>query len=445
MTDFTPDRSRIFSDLAALVSFNSPHSTPELADEHEAACAWTVAALEKAGLKVTRYPTVDDADTVVGVKEPVGDAPTVLLYSHYDVVPAGDPAAWTNDPFELTERDGRWYGRGAADCKGNLAMHLEALRLLEQNGGTDLGLKVVVEGSEELGGEDGLVKLIESDPEIFRADVILIADSGNAAVGEPTLTTSLRGGAQIKVTVETLEGAIHSGSFGGAAPDAAHALVRIADSLFDEHGRTTIDGVDTTTKWSGDAYERDTFRTDAGVLDGVQLLGTVEDEPADMCWARPAVTMIGFTSTPVAKAVNAVNPRAEAQFNLRVPAGQNAAEVAQKMVEHIHAHTPWGAKVDVEVSGINEPFATDPERPGVAKLGECLREAYGAETLTVVGSGGSIPLTITLQEQFPEAEIALFGVEEPACGIHGVDESVDPTEIERIAVAEARFLKTYGK
>ncbi|AIJ34229.1 Thiol precursor dipeptidase [Corynebacterium imitans] len=445
MTDFTPDRSRIFSDLAALVSFNSPHSTPELADEHEAACAWTVAALEKAGLKVTRYPTVDDADTVVGVKEPVGDAPTVLLYSHYDVVPAGDPAAWTSDPFELTERDGRWYGRGAADCKGNLAMHLEALRLLEQNGGTDLGLKVVVEGSEELGGEDGLVKLIESDPEIFRADVILIADSGNAAVGEPTLTTSLRGGAQIKVTVETLEGAIHSGSFGGAAPDAAHALVRIADSLFDEHGRTTIDGVDTTTKWSGDAYERDTFRTDAGVLDGVQLLGTVEDEPADMCWARPAVTMIGFTSTPVAKAVNAVNPRAEAQFNLRVPAGQNAAEVAQKMVEHIHAHTPWGAKVDVEVSGINEPFATDPERPGVAKLGECLREAYGAETLTVVGSGGSIPLTITLQEQFPEAEIALFGVEEPACGIHGVDESVDPTEIERIAVAEARFLQTYGK
>ena len=445
MTDFTPDRARIFSDLAALVSFNSPHSTPELADEHEAACAWTVAALEKAGLKVTRYPTVDDADTVVGVKEPVGDAPTVLLYSHYDVVPAGDPAAWTSDPFELTERDGRWYGRGAADCKGNLAMHLEALRLLEQNGGTDLGLKVVVEGSEELGGEDGLVKLIESDPEIFRADVILIADSGNAAVGEPTLTTSLRGGAQIKVTVETLEGAIHSGSFGGAAPDAAHALVRIADSLFDEHGRTTIDGVDTTAKWSGDAYERDTFRTDAGVLDGVPLLGTVEDEPADMCWARPAVTMIGFTSTPVAEAVNAVNPRAEAQFNLRVPAGQNAAEVAQKMVEHIHAHTPWGAKVDVEVSGINEPFATDPERPGVAKLGECLREAYGAETLTVVGSGGSIPLTITLQEQFPEAEIALFGVEEPACGIHGVDESVDPTEIERIAVAEARFLQTYGK
>ena len=441
---FSPQRERIFADLSQLVSFNSPHSTPELADEHEAACAWVVRALEERGLDVTRHATVDDADTVIGVKEPVGDAPTVLLYSHYDVVPANNPEAWTNNPFELTERDGRWYGRGAADCKGNLAMHLEALRLLEENGGTDLGLKVVVEGSEELGGLDGLVRLIEADPDLFRADAILIADSGNVAVGTPTLTTSLRGGAQVTVTVETLAGEIHSGGFGGAAPDAAHALIRIADSFFDQHGRTTIEGVNSLDKWEGDPYPREDFRSDAGVLEGVQLLGTVDDDPADMVWARPAVTMIGFTSRPVSEAVNAVNPRAQAQFNLRVPAGMDAAFVAEKMKEHILAHTPWGAKVDVEISGVNQPFATDPTRPAVALLGECLREAYGAESLTTVGSGGSIPLTITLQEQFPDAEIALFGVEEPQCGIHGVDESVDPTEIERIAVAETLFLQRYS-
>ena len=219
----------------------------------------------------------------------------------------------------------------------------------------------------------------------------------------------------------------------------------IANSLFDEHGRTTIDGVDTTAKWDGDPYDREAFRADATVLEGVQLLGTVDDEPADLVWARPSVTMIGFTSTPVAEAMNAVNPRAEAQFNLRVPAGQNAAEIADKMVEHIKAHTPWGAKVSVEVSGVNEPFATDPEAPAVATLGQCLKEAYGADELAVIGSGGSIPLTITLQEQFPDAEIALFGVEEPLCGIHGVDESVDPAEIERIAAAEAAFLQRYSK
>lgn len=441
---FSPHRDRIFADLSALVSFNSPHSTPELASEHEAACAWTVSALEQLGLNVTRHATVDDADTVIATKDPVGDAPTVLLYSHYDVVPAGDPAAWTSDPFTLTERGGRWYGRGAADCKGNLAMHLEALRLTQAAGGTDLGLKVVVEGSEELGGLDGLVRLIESDPALFAADAILIADSGNVAVGTPTLTTSLRGGAQVNVTVETLEGAIHSGSFGGAAPDAAHALVRIANSLFDEHGRTSIDGVSCLATWEGDPYTREDFRLDAGVLEGVQLLGTVEDEPADMVWARPAVTMIGFTSTPVAEAVNAVNPRAEAQFNLRVPAGMDAEFVAEKMEEHIRAHTPWGAKVEVNISGLNQPFSTDPDGPAAKLLGECLREAYGTDSLAVVGAGGSIPLTITLQEQFPNAEIALFGVEEPQCGIHGVDESVDPSEIERIAVAEALFLRRFG-
>ncbi|WKD58192.1 putative succinyl-diaminopimelate desuccinylase [Corynebacterium capitovis DSM 44611] len=441
----TPQRDRIFADLSALVSFNSPHSVPSLADQHEAACAWTVAALEELGLDVTRHATVDNADTIIGVKEPDAGAPTVLLYAHYDVVPAGDPAAWTSDPFTLTERDGRWYGRGAADCKGNIAMHLEALRLVRELGGTPLGLKVVVEGSEELGGLDGLSLLIEQQPSLFSADVILIADTGNVADGVPTLTTHLRGGAQVTVSVETLEGAVHSGNFGGAAPDAAHALVRIANSLFDEHGRTTIDGVPALDKWEGEPYPREQFREDAGVLEGVQLLGTVEDEPADMVWARPAITMIGFTSTPVAEAVNAVNPRACAQFNLRVPAGMDAAFVADKLRDHILAHTPWGAKVDVDIAGVNKPFASDAERPAATLLAQCLREAYTTDSVSHIGSGGSIPLTTTLHEQFPSAEIALFGVEEPRAGIHGVDESVNPAEIERISVAEALFLTRLGR
>ncbi|MCT2024262.1 M20/M25/M40 family metallo-hydrolase [Corynebacterium sanguinis] len=443
--NITPNRDRIFADLSALVSFNSPHSVPELADQHEAACAWTVAALESLGFDVKRHPTIDNADTIIGDRIVDTEAPTVLLYSHYDVVPAGDPAAWTSDPFTLTERDGRWYGRGAADCKGNLAMHLEAIRLLDAAGKTSANLKVVIEGSEEFGGQGGLERLIETSPELFRADVILIADSGNVAVGTPTLTTQLRGGAQVQVSVETLAGDIHSGGFGGAAPDAADALVRIASSLFDEHGRTTIDGVDCLGKWEGDAYDRETFRKDAGVLEGVQLYGTVDDEPADMVWARPAVTMIGFTSRPVSEALNAINAHASAQFNLRVPAGMSAAETAEKLEEHIVSHTPWGAKVSVGITQLNEPFATDIDGPAVSLLGECLKKSYGQDSLAVVGSGGSIPLTTTLQEHFREAEIALFGVEEPLCGIHGVDESVDPSEIERIAAAEAEFLLTFSK
>ena len=136
---------------------------------------------------------------------------------------------------------------------------------------------------------------------------------------------------------------------------------------------------------------------------------------------------------------------ASAQLNLRVPHGMDAADTAEKLVAHLKAHTPWGAHVEVEVADVNDAFATDTSQPAIALLGECLTEAYGAEELTEVGSGGSIPLTSALQAAYPEAQIALFGVEEPQAAIHSPDESVDPTEIERVAAAEAAFLLRYGR
>lgn len=438
------DRERIFRNLSEIVAFNSVHSVPELREEHESACQWVVDKLSAAGLETKAYDTVDGTKTVIGRKAAAPGAPTVLLYSHYDVVPAGNLDAWESHPFTLTERDGRWYGRGAADCKGNLVMHLEVLHLLEDLGGTDCGLVVVVEGSEEMGGA-GLDALIHDQPELFRADAILIADSGNAAVGVPTLTTMLRGGAQVHVKVDTLEAGVHSGQYGGAVPDAVAALVRILDSLRDEHGRTVIDGVDTYQKWDGDPYDRAQFRADGGVLEGVQLMGTVEDDPADMVWARPAVTTIGFTSTPVAEAMNAVPATAEAQLNLRVPPGMDAETVAGQLVSHIENHAPWGAKVEASVTDVNPPFASDPNKPAVSLLRECLAETYGVESVGLIGSGGSIPLTAALQGLFPEAEIMLFGVEEPLSTIHSPNESVDPTQIEHVARAEADFLTRYAQ
>ena len=437
------DRERIFTELSELVRFNSVHGDPALVDEANAAAGWVEKALQSHGLTVEAIDSSDGSRTIIGRRKGSAEAPTVLLYSHYDVVSAGDHAAWSADPFTLTERDGRWYARGAADCKGNLAMHLAALRAVDKAGGTGLNLIVLVEGSEENGGA-GLDDLIARRPELFAADVILIADTGNAAVGVPTLTTGLRGGAQVSVTVDTLAGALHSGMFGGAAPDAVAALTRTLDSLRDDAGRTVIDGVDVTGSWDGAPYDAETFRADAGVLEGVSLLGG-GDAPADLVWARPAVTVTGFTSTPVAEAVNAVPATASAQLNLRVPHGMDAADTAEKLVAHLKAHTPWGAHVEVEVADVNDAFATDTSQPAIALLGECLTEAYGAEELTEVGSGGSIPLTSALQAAYPEAQIALFGVEEPQAAIHSPDESVDPTEIERVAAAEAAFLLRYGR
>lgn len=448
---FTPQRDRIFSNLSALVSFNSVHSVPRLSEEHAGAAAWVEGALSGLGLEVTRHPTIDNADTIIA-RTPRIDGPTVLLYSHYDVVPANNPAAWTSDPFTLTERDGRWYARGAADCKGNVAMHLEVLRLLsEREGGlNDLGVNilVVVEGSEELGG-GGLEVLLDEKPELFEADAILIADSGNVAVGVPTLVTSLRGGAQVRVTVSTLEDAVHSGTFGGAAPDPVAALIRMLDSLRDADGRTVIDGLDCTQSWEGQPYPDRDFRADGGVLDGVDLMGS-EGEVADLVWARPAVSVIGFSSTPVAEAINAIVPQASAQLNLRVPANMDPAAGAEALRDHLLAHAPWNVKVAVEIDDLNNGFATDPTKPAIALLGQCLSEAYSdagsdGPDVALVGSGGSIPLTAALQKHFPNAEIAMFGVEDSLARIHSVDESVDPTEIEAIAVAEALFLTRYAE
>lgn len=437
-------KEEVFRQLTELVAFDSVHGEPGHESDCRSAAAWVSQALAGAGLTVDEIVTADGSIALLGQRQVSESAPTVLLYAHYDVVLAGERGKWLSDPFTLTEREGRWYGRGAADCKGNLVMHLAALRTLEEfEEQPRVNLKVLIEGSEEQGGE-GLDKLIAERPELFAADAILIADTGNAAVGKPTLTTSLRGGAQVTVTLDTLRTPVHSGMFGGAAPDATAALVRLLDTLRDEQGRTVIDGVDTGIRWEGEPYAAETFRGDAGVLEGVSLMGDESDSPADFVWARPAVTITGFTSTPVAEAINAVPATAAAQLNLRVGPGTSAADTAGKLAEHLRRHTPWGAHVSVTVADVNEPFSADTSSPALSLLGTALASAYGAERTGTVGSGGSIPLCIALQEAHPTAEIALFGVEEPQSTIHSPNESVDPDEILHIAAAEALFLLNYG-
>lgn len=439
-------RSAIFTDLSEITSFHSVHSNPDAAEDHAAAANWVEQALASVGMEVSRIdsPIGTATPTFLGEKKGAEGAPTVLLYSHYDVVPAGDPAAWTTPASELTERDGRWYARGAADCKGNLVMHLAALRAVEELGGTDLNIKFLVEGSEEQGGEE-LSELIHTRPELFAADMILIADCGNQAVGVPTLTTSLRGGFQATVKIDTLQAAVHSGGFGGAAPDAVAALVRLLDTLRDAEGRIHIDDLDTTAKWEGADYPREMFREDATMLTGVDVMGTEDDSPADMLWARPAITITGFTSTPVNEAVNAVPPTATAKLNVRVPAGMNTTEVSLKLAQHLERHTPWNAHLTYEFEDFNEPFSSKLDGPGVALFDACLAGAYGKEETVKLGTGGSIPLCTELIEAMPEAELVLYGVEDPKAAIHSPDESVDPNEIRDIAVAETAFLLSYGK
>ncbi len=428
------------AELATLVRMRSvadPRQFPP--EECHRAAEWVRDAFHSAGIgTVDLIETTDGSKAVVGYQPGPAGSPTVLLYCHYDVQPPGDEKLWLSEPFELTERDGRWYGRGAADCKGNIVMHLLALRAL--GAPFPLGIRVVAEGTEEQ-GTGGLEALVESRPELFEADMILVVDTGNAAVGKPTVTTTLRGIANVIVHVETLAGEVHSGMYGGPAPDAITALVHILSTLHDEAGNTIVDGLESNQRWLGVGYSEDQFRTDAGVLDGVGLAGT--GSVADAVWARPALTILGIDCPPVVGSAAAIQPRASARLNLRVPPGMDPQHAQDALAAHLKAKAPWGARVTVDPEAVGSPFRAETDGPGYAALRAAMEEAYGV-ALGSVGQGGSIPLCNVFANVVPTAEIALIGVEEPRCLIHAPNESVDPSEIEKLAVAEALFLRSFA-
>ncbi|MFG2544134.1 dipeptidase [Streptomyces sp. NPDC048594] len=434
---------RAKEELAALVAFKSVADFDQFPrSESVGAANWIASALRAEGFQdVDLLDTPDGTQSVYGYLPGPEGAKTVLLYAHYDVQPPLDEAGWVTPPFELTEQNGRWYGRGAADCKGGVLMHLLALRALKANGGVPVHVKVIAEGSEEQ-GTGGLERYAEAHPELLAADTIVIGDAGNFRVGLPTVTSTLRGMTLVRVRVDTLEGNLHSGQFGGAAPDALAALIRVLDSLRAEDGSTTVDGLAADSAWEGLAYDEEQFRRDARVLEGVELIGS--GSVADRIWARPAVTVLGIDCPPVVGATPSVQAGARALVSLRVPPGVDAAEATKLLQAHLEARTPWGARVEVEQIGQGQAFRADTSSPAYQAMADAMAVAYPGEEMQYAGQGGSIPLCNTLAALYPEAEILLIGLSEPEAQIHAVNESVSPQELERLSVAEALFLRNYA-
>jgi cysteinylglycine-S-conjugate dipeptidase len=435
---------RATAELAELVAFPSvadPRQFPP--EECARAARWVADALTAEGMQdVALLDTPDGTASVYGCLPGPEGAPTVLLYAHYDVQPPLDEAAWATPPFELTERaDGRLYGRGAADCKGGLVMHLAALRALREQGGIPVTVKFIAEGSEEQ-GTGGLERYVEAHPELLAADAILIGDAGNFRLGLPTVTATLRGMTIVEFEVRTLEGNLHSGQFGGAAPDALAAVVRMLDSLLDKDGNTVIDGLPEAPGWEGLEYPEEDFRADAKVLDGVELRGS--GSVADRIWARPAVTVLGIECPGVLGYTPSVQASAKAVVSLRVPPGLDAEKATDALIAHLEAAAPWNAHVTARRAGQGQPFRADTSSPAYTAMREAMRTAYGKE-MAIAGHGGSIPLCNTLQATYPRAEILLIGLSEPEAQIHAANESVSPSELESMTLTEALFLQRYAE
>lgn len=430
---------RLTHELEELVRLPSVAATGFAAAPLEAAGAAVVRLFREAGASDVRLLDVPDAPPAVyGARPAAPGAPTVLLYAHYDVQPAGPEDAWTSPPFTPTQCDGRLYGRGAADDKSGIVMHAGALLALGED--CPLGIKVLVEGQEEVGGT-GLEQLVAARPELFAADVILINDVGNRALGVPTLTTSLRGATACDVEVETLEAAVHSGMLGGPAPDALIALSRMIATLHDERGDVAIPGLK-AMEYEGADYDEETYRRDAGVLAGVDLIGG--GSIAERLYARPSINVIGLDAPRVDGAANALVPRARARISLRVAPGQDPAEARARLQEHLEAVAPWNVRVTLTPAGDGDGFRAATDGRAYAAATRALAAAFDHDVIEQ-GVGGSIPLVAALRAALPAAEVILWGAEEPLCRIHAPDESVDLGELERCTVAEALLLADLGR
>jgi len=284
-------------DLAELVAIPSVAFPGHPPEPLLRAAAHTGALLRRAGLPTVRELTAEGAPPLVfgEIPAPPG-APTVLLYAHYDVQTAGDLDRWRTDPFRPQIRDGRMYGRGTADNKSGVIAHATALAA--HGGRPPCGVKVLIEGEEEYGGPS-LAAFVEANRDLLAADAILLADAGNLRVGEPALTTSMRGAAGFTVWVCALREPLHSGEFGGAVPDAVTALVRMLATLHDDAGAVAVPGLP-AGRWTGPPLAEDVLLQAAGLLDDVELVGT--GPLADRLWAGPAIVITGLDVAPPPRA-----------------------------------------------------------------------------------------------------------------------------------------------
>ena len=381
------------------------------------------------GVRLIELPGVDHPAVFGEVRGPAG-APTVLLYAHHDIQPEGPLEEWTTPPFEPEVRDGRLYGRGSSDDKCGIVMHAAALRAW---GGTPpVGVKVIVEGEEEATAEH-LPFLIGEHTHLLGADVVAVADGGNWRTGVPTLETSIRGVVDCRVTVRVLDVAVHSGSYGGAAPDALTALSRIIASLHDERGDCAIPGLMRQT-WDGQGVTEEDFRDDAPLRPGVDLIGS--GEIAERLWTKPTASVLGIDAPRVAEASNQLVHVASAKVSVRLAPDEDPDHAMQALRNHLIERAPWGVEVEVSEGNTGRGLRIRSDGPGFEAMRRSMKEAYGRDAVEI-GSGGSVPLVPVLSDAFPTAEILVYGASDEKSQYHSVDESVDLGDLERATLAEA--------
>jgi cysteinylglycine-S-conjugate dipeptidase len=430
----------VLSDLKSLITIESVSADLARAAEVERSARSIVRLLEELGCPDARVVRADGgAPAVIGRFPAPEGMPTVCLYAHHDVQPEGDPAGWRTPPFVATEVEDRLFGRGTSDDKGGFGVHLAALRAF--GGKPPVGVTVFVDGDEEVGSV-GLPRLLEEHRDEFAADVFVITDSCNWAVGEPAFTTTLRGLAACTVEVRTLDHALHSGVYGGVVPDALTTLCRMLATLHDAKGNVAVAGLATAYAPALE-YPEERLRAESGILDGVDWIGS--GSFVERIWYKPAVSVIALDATPVDKASNTLIPVARAKVSARVAPGDDAVKALAALTEHLNDHAPWGAQVTVTETEIAEPSVIDFTGPYAEAARAAFTQAWGGVEPVFVGQGGSIPMVADFGKAFPDATILVTAVGDPDSRAHGPNESLHLGDFAAACLAETLMLDAFAQ